>query len=205
MEPIGTRKPKRIVTGLREDGISYFARVEDVEEIDYAAVYPDSPPKRPPGSSQSHRMWAWDQLPTLPTDGLAPLLERAVQAEDTPTALSRTSAFPPVGGARINLIKFPPLAPGDPVKPGKLHWHDTVNLQWLIEGELVILLDDGNEVTMYPGDLVIQHGTNHAWEVRTEKGAVLAVVILSTERTGISPPVAEKHSGIKQPVAAEGG
>jgi quercetin dioxygenase-like cupin family protein len=195
----GIDRPKRIVTGLRPDGTSYFARVEEVDEIDYAAVYPDSVEERPAHASRSHRMWAWDALPSLPHDGLAPRLDAPVTDEDVAATLGATSAFPPLGGARINLVKFPPIEPGQPPRRGRLHWHNTVDLQWLIAGELVIRLDDDSEVTMRPGDLIVQHGTNHAWDVTTE-GAVLAVVIFSAERTGIEPPVPDRHSGTARPV-----
>ena len=68
MDLLGIGTPRRFVTGLLPDGTSYYARIEEVEEIDYAAVYPDSP-KRPAGATLSHRMWAWDEFPTLPVDG----------------------------------------------------------------------------------------------------------------------------------------
>jgi uncharacterized cupin superfamily protein len=200
---LGIGTPRRFVTGLHPDGTSYFARIEEVEELDYSAVYPDSPPNRPAGASKSHRMWAWDEFPTLPIDGTTPLLDPPVAADEAADALRRTSPFPPLGGARINLIKFPGLAPGTTYKPGVLHWHDTVNLQWLIAGEIVMRLDDSSEVTMRPGDLVVQHGTNHAWEVRTEEGAVLAVIIFGAERDGVRPPESTKHIGTAQPTGPD--
>jgi uncharacterized cupin superfamily protein len=36
----------------------------------------------------------------------------------------------------------------------------------VIEGELVLILDD-SEVTLKPGDVVVQRGTDHAWENRS--------------------------------------
>jgi naringenin degradation protein FdeH len=36
----------------------------------------------------------------------------------------------------------------------------------VIEGELVLILDD-SEVILRPGDVVVQRGTDHAWENRS--------------------------------------
>jgi quercetin dioxygenase-like cupin family protein len=176
--------PRRIVTGLREDGVSTFSRVEEVEQVDYPSTYPGlaDDPERP---IEIHRMWAIDSLPlTLPVDGLTPPIDASPSPEETPEALRRTSPQPRAGGVRATLIKYRPGIH----KPPRLHWHDTFDLQWLIAGELVTIMDDGNEVVMRPGDLVVQHGTNHAWEARGEEGAVLALVQLGVEREGVRPP-----------------
>jgi uncharacterized cupin superfamily protein len=37
----------------------------------------------------------------------------------------------------------------------------------VIEGELVLILDD-SEVILKPGDVVVQRGTDHAWENRSD-------------------------------------
>jgi uncharacterized cupin superfamily protein len=38
----------------------------------------------------------------------------------------------------------------------------------MIDGELVLLLED-SEVILKQGDVVVQRGTNHAWENRSEQ------------------------------------
>jgi quercetin dioxygenase-like cupin family protein len=179
---IGT--PRRIVAGLREDGVSYFARVEDVQEVDYASTYPAlaDNPDRP---IEIYRMWAIDKLPIeLPFDGLTPPIDAAPTPEQTPEALRRTSPQPRPDGVRITMIKY---LPGKS-KNRRLHWHDTFDLQWLIAGELVAIMDDGSEVVMRPGDLVIQYGTRHAWECPSDEGAVLALVQFGAKRVGTRPP-----------------
>ncbi|KAI0275102.1 hypothetical protein BC834DRAFT_965540 [Gloeopeniophorella convolvens] len=53
------------------------------------------------------------------------------------------------------------LAPGA-VTP--MHRTSSVDLNILIEGELVLIMDDGSERTLTrPGDTVVQRGTLHAW------------------------------------------
>jgi quercetin dioxygenase-like cupin family protein len=176
--------PKRFVTGLRADGVSYFARAEEVEEVDYASTYPGlaDNPDRP---IEIYRMWAIDSLPIeLPFDGLTAPIDSAPSPEETAEALRRTSPQPRAGGVRVTLIKFKP----DRKRPTRLHWHDTFDLHWLIAGELVSIMDDGSEVVMRPGDLVVQYGTRHDWEARTDEGAVMALVQFGAERVGTRPP-----------------
>ena len=51
-----------------------------------------------------------------------------------------------------------------------------------ISGEVVLELDDGAEVTLRPGDTVVQNGTRHAWRNRTSEPAVLVVVLVGAKR-----------------------
>jgi quercetin dioxygenase-like cupin family protein len=165
-------KARRIVTGLREDGTSYFARVEEVEQ-DYRGE------RGTDRGAKVYRMWANDALPVVvPFDGLAAPLGTQPSPDETPEAL-RTSSPLPAGpeGLRVSLIEF---APGytDP-----LHWHDTFDVQWVVSGSLVAILDDGSELELRIGDCVIAHAANHAWRAG-EDGAVVAVVRLGVERVG---------------------
>ncbi|HWL42057.1 MAG TPA: hypothetical protein VNQ73_03865 [Ilumatobacter sp.] len=172
------RKPKRIVTGQHEDGTSYFVSVEEVDE-DVRGI-------------GSHRMWANDSLPVeLPFLGSqAPVDNQAGTLGET---LRGTNAKPTTTSSlRISLHKFPPTPPGEEHTPF-LHWHDTFDVQWLVAGEMTIGLDDGSEVTMLPGDAVIQHGTNHSWRVGPE-GAVLAIFMLGADRVGVAPPASNLHA-----------
>ncbi len=47
-----------------------------------------------------------------------------------------------------------------------MHRTETIDYGILLEGEITMLLDD-SEVDLEPGDVVIQRGTNHAWENRS--------------------------------------
>jgi hypothetical protein len=186
VELFGIDKPRRIVTGLRPDGTSDFARVEEVQPIDTDTVFAGR--SKPDGGPEVHRMWAWDELPTLPVDGLTAAVDPAPQPDETPDALRRTTPLPEEGGVRVNLIKYPPHDPAAPAASPRFAWHDTIDFQFLVAGELVIRVDDGSELTLRPGDLVVQNGANRAWEARSETGAILAVVINGARRSGASPP-----------------
>jgi uncharacterized cupin superfamily protein len=48
-----------------------------------------------------------------------------------------------------------------------MHRTRTLDYVVLIEGELVLILDD-SEVALKAGDVVVQRGTDHAWENRSD-------------------------------------
>lgn len=174
------RKPKRIVTGQRPDGTSCFLSVEEVSE-DARGI-------------GSYRMWANDRLPVqLPFLSAEVPIDSDPGAGELSEALRNSNAKPSTTSSlRISLHKFPPTLEGEEHKPF-LHWHNTFDVQWLVAGEMTIGLDDGTEVTMQPGDAVIQHGTNHSWRVGPE-GAVLAIFMLGADRVGVAPPDSNLHA-----------
>lgn len=177
--------PRRLVTGLRPDGTSYFARVEEVE-----------PTTRQSGGVVSYRVWGADRLPVeLPNDGLTPALASSPSAEETPQALRDSTTLPGLDGLRVNVVSMPPgwTCP--------LHWHDTFDVLWIISGEAVAILDDGSEQLMRPGDFCLCHGTNHAWRVGDE-GAVVGSVRLGVNRVGpLQPPEDAKSPAWMMPDA----
>ena len=178
---VGT--PRRLVTGLRPDGTSYFARVEEVE--------PDSSAG---GPIVRYRIWAADGLPiVLPTDGLQPQLASNPSAEGAARALRDSTPLPGPDGLRVSVVSMPPGW------TGALHWHDTLDVVWLIAGEAAMILDDGSEEVMRPGDICVAHGTNHNWRVGAE-GALVGSVRLGVLRVGpVHPPAAAKTDGMSRP------
>ena len=61
-----------------------------------------------------------------------------------------------------------------------MHKTDSVDYIILLEGEVTLILDEG-EVDMKPLDVVVQRGTNHAWSNRGDKNAVLAAILIDAE------------------------
>jgi quercetin dioxygenase-like cupin family protein len=165
---------RRIVAGLQPDGTSTFARVEEVEQDFRGELGSD-------GGAKVHRMWAVDRLPVeLPFDGRTAQLDSSPTPEETPEALRWSSPLPAgPDGLRASLIEF---EPGYTTSP---HWHDTVDIQWLVSGSLVATLDDGSELELRPGDCLIAHAANHGWRAGTA-GAVIAVVRFGGNR--VAPP-----------------
>jgi quercetin dioxygenase-like cupin family protein len=70
------------------------------------------------------------------------------------------------------------LAPwADPDDPG-MHRTATHDYAVVLEGTIGLELDDGAEVTLGPGDVVVQNGTRHRWHNRGNTIArVLAVTV----------------------------
>lgn len=58
-----------------------------------------------------------------------------------------------------------------------MHRTETIDFGILIEGSLTLILDK-SEVTLRPGDVVVQRGTNHAWSNRSGKVARIAFILL---------------------------
>ncbi len=58
-----------------------------------------------------------------------------------------------------------------------VHQSETVDYGILLEGERVLLLDDGEHV-MHPGDVVVQLGNWHGW-TNPRSGSLMAFIMLS--------------------------
>jgi mannose-6-phosphate isomerase-like protein (cupin superfamily) len=69
----------------------------------------------------------------------------------------------PVSGHLLRVLDVYPLKAGGRRTP--MHRTQTLDYVVVIEGELVLLLDD-SEVILRQGEVVVQRGTNHAWENR---------------------------------------
>ena len=97
--------------------------------------------------------------------------------EPAPRTLHPTDS-PPLepapGGANFHFVALPPTtAQSLPV------WHrtETVDMNVLLGGELVLMLDR-EETTLHPGDVVIQRNTSHAWRNPTDAPVYWAAVLV---------------------------
>jgi hypothetical protein len=71
----------------------------------------------------------------------------------------------PATGHLLRILDVYPLKDGG--KRTVMHRTRTLDYVVVIAGELVLILDD-SEVTLRQGDVVVQRGTDHAWENRSE-------------------------------------
>jgi mannose-6-phosphate isomerase-like protein (cupin superfamily) len=69
----------------------------------------------------------------------------------------------PTAGHLLRLLDVYPLSAGG--SRTVMHRTSTLDYVVVIEGELTLILDD-SEVLLRPGDVVVQRGTDHAWENR---------------------------------------
>lgn len=68
----------------------------------------------------------------------------------------------------------------DPARHPGMHTTRTIDYVVLLDGEVTLILDKG-EVTLKPFDVVVQRGTNHAWENRGSKPAMLVAVLVDAK------------------------
>ncbi|WP_205473644.1 cupin domain-containing protein [Nocardioides sp. SYSU D00038] len=175
-------EPRLIVTGHDDAGRAVF--VED--------RHPDPVSVRALPGADFYLLWG------TPDGG-------ATVGERDPAPVLRPY-FPGLGGSRALFLRWAPHSsesqtahdpqvvadevaeklPGllDPFEDGDdgMHTTDTVDYAICLEGELCLTLDDGAEVTLTPGTCVVQLGTRHAWQNRSDRPALMCYVQIGARR-----------------------
>lgn len=82
---------------------------------------------------------------------------------------------PPPRGNWCRVIDYPP-------GPGRMHRTDTVDYIVCLTGEIDMELDDGHEVHMKAGDVMIQQATNHSWINRGTETCRIVFVLLDGKK-----------------------
>ncbi len=140
---------RRIVTGRTDDGGARVLADEQLSLDDHGI----------------RRIWGSDGPPSLASDGVIPELP---------------GWFPPLGGCRVTVFSVPPdsAGPEDQRPEGAAPWghddvhaSDTVDVIYLTSGTAWIQHPDGTEVRLDAGDVIVQHGTMHAWANHTGEWA----------------------------------
>lgn len=176
----GMRQPQRYVTGHDAHGQAVVALEGPAPLVAHIDAIP---------GTVFHELW---------TAGPTP-----VAVDNGPEAIAPPLRLPPpTGGTRIRIVDIPPDTPeflargaermaaafgeiGDVAastvqadSPHPLmHRTETLDYGIVIEGELVLVLDTEERV-LFPGDVVIQRGTNHAWANRSGRSCRVAFVLL---------------------------
>jgi mannose-6-phosphate isomerase-like protein (cupin superfamily) len=161
---------RQVVTGHDAKGRAVVARDEQVDGTPI------------PGLGEIAFLWSADEPATYPNAG------------DNPAA---PVLFPPVGGVRVMITSYSPesgvVAPDankdpssgihseDDDEPG-MHRTDSTDFGVVLSGSLICELDDGAEVLLSAGDVVVQNGTRHRWRVVGDVPAVMAVFITGAHR-----------------------
>ncbi len=110
---------------------------------------------------------------------------------------------PPKNGTRIRVLDIPPdgdklndvtpeearahfaeVGAGDAsshtgagTKHAHMHRTETVDYGIVLEGELVLIVDE-DETVCRAGDIIIQRGTNHGWANRTDRNCRIAFILI---------------------------
>lgn len=183
MEKPVLRRPRRIVTGHDEQGRSIFLQDGPAPNL----IQPEHSP-----NVGMFNLWRMMAVPG----------SYAGDADEAP-ADAKITLVPPQDGLVFRIIEFPPDAErnlaaqkevfkayGNPEAlsekhadgdrhPG-FHKTETVDFALLLEGEIWALMDEG-EKQMFPGDVLIQRGTNHAWANRSNKPARMAFILVAAK------------------------
>ncbi len=83
---------------------------------------------------------------------------------------------PGPNGTIFRMLELPPGA------PPLMHKTDTIDYVLMMEGECDMLLDDGKEVHMNQGDVMIQRATWHGWANRSNKTCRIAFVLIDAKK-----------------------
>jgi hypothetical protein len=70
------------------------------------------------------------------------------------------------------------------INPGyrsAMHRTNSIDYVFILDGELEMELDGGEWVHLKAGDIVVQRGTNHAWENKSGRVCRLASVLIAAE------------------------
>ncbi|OLL20847.1 MULTISPECIES: cupin domain-containing protein [unclassified Rhodococcus (in: high G+C Gram-positive bacteria)] len=149
----------RRVIAVEREGAAVLVADEQIERLDAAGIDP---------------IWRTDSDPEVPNSG------------EVPAAVG----FPDPGGVWVIGWVLEPGRIGDSDNgivvmddedPG-FHRTDSVDVHVLLEGLLVLELDDGVEIELNPGDTVVINGNRHRWHNRGERTARAIVTICGASR-----------------------
>jgi hypothetical protein len=129
---------KRVVTGVDADGRSYVVSADELPEDGI--------------------MWFWRYRPSD---------EITKWIAGIPDGASAETIEPPLGGMQWVKVTLPPS--GKPIATETegvgddgFHVTRTIDLAYVLAGEITLLLDRGS-ILVRAGDAVVQQATNHAW------------------------------------------
>ncbi|KAJ9628226.1 hypothetical protein H2204_009486 [Knufia peltigerae] len=131
--------PKRYITTHNGEGLAVFS--SDVEE-------------EAPQSSLSDGMtislcYATTEFPVILSE------DHDMRAYET--LVQRPPGIVVAGGSVARIVDFPPG------HVGTMHRTLSVNYNFVIQGQLELVLDSGETRLLGPGDMVVQRAINHAW------------------------------------------
>jgi quercetin dioxygenase-like cupin family protein len=142
------RPPRRVVTGHDESGRSVF--LSDGP----------TPKSHDMGVATFHELWSTNAAP-------AP-----IAATEPMEPTSRPLITPP--DANGTIVRFTDIPAGE---RSPMHRTETIDYGIVLEGEIHLVLDDA-EVRLGVGDVVVQRGTDHAWDNRSDRTTRMAFILV---------------------------
>jgi quercetin dioxygenase-like cupin family protein len=81
---------------------------------------------------------------------------------------------PPASGSIIRVVE---MGAGH---RSPMHRTRTIDYGIVLEGEVFLVMED-SETLLHPGDIVVQRGTNHAWNNRSDRPARMVFILVAAE------------------------
>lgn len=174
---------RRVVTGHTVDGHATVHIDDAAQETLEFPTWPDA------GCTE---LWRTDEAPADLDTGE----DRAQPMQHDPSphgSLFRVVQIPPEGVSRVGDPDAVYDAMGSAHRPEvpnaeqhpTMHRTDSLDYLVVISGVLTMIMGDGSEVDLHPGDCVVQQGTDHAWANRGYDIVQLAAVLIDA-----TPPAA---------------
>jgi mannose-6-phosphate isomerase-like protein (cupin superfamily) len=167
---------RRVVTAVDENGSSVCIEDDVIEPVEIAAT-PDW---------RYHFVWGHDELPVSGRAKPAAVNMPFFPAEPTAEQVA-AAPVPPEEETAAALAQAEETIPGllgvfEPDAPG-FHTTQSVDYDFVIEGELHLELDNGELVRLPTGTCVVQNGGRHEWRNPSGKPATLLYVLLGARPT----------------------
>jgi hypothetical protein len=185
---------ERVVTGHRLDGAAHVTSKGPLPSVHRLEAIP---------CTVFHEVWSTAATPAPVDNGNDPTLGALALAPprhgtrirfvDIPPdsedflrhgAASMKAAFAEIGDEKASTVR------ADSPHP-LMHRTESIDYGILIQGELILILDD-ELVVLRPGSVVVQRGTNHAWANRSGQMARMAFVLIDG---AFAPEIAESLRG----------
>ena len=167
---------RRVLTGHTPAGRSTIIADEPAPQVNAGAT-PDA---------GSVVLWVTDSAPA----------SNAGNADAAPAGVRNPVPPPSRGGTIFRIVDFAPAARGGAAPASALsgvhhseersarhpgfHQTDTVDYAIVLEGEVWAILDEA-ETLLKAGDILIQRGTYHAWDNRSDRPARMVFILLAAE------------------------
>ncbi|MFL4476527.1 cupin domain-containing protein [Paeniglutamicibacter sp. MACA_103] len=95
-----------------------------------------------------------------------------------PGSVYADAEFDPLAARAEDLATKPGLAECFEEENPGMHTTPTIDYAVVTDGQLVLELDDGEQVSLQQGDVLVQNGARHAWRNHSDKPATLFVVLM---------------------------
>jgi hypothetical protein len=194
--PDRTGRVRRVVTGNDTQGRSYI--VSDGESpnafsspnvIGFGAAHVwTTPPGPVDNSGESDPATAEAEIPMHPAPGGTIFRIADFPPDSAYTDAGKDTLFSEIGGhdARAG-------ATHSQSRHFWFHKTDSIDYAVVLEGEIWLLLDDG-ECHLKAGDVIVQRGTSHSWANRSDKPCRMAFILIGAPPVPVTEPEAASEA-----------